>query len=91
MAHYSSLRDALQNENVYESNNSTNKMQQFHKYYLTFVCGSTYFGRLPAHHQEHTTALGASGLTVGEQGLVRCWAWSARPRPTNRQPLVTNG
>jgi len=32
MAHYSSLRDALQNENVYESNNSTNKMKQFHKF-----------------------------------------------------------
>jgi hypothetical protein len=24
---------------------------------------------LPAHHQEHTTALGASGLTVGEKRL----------------------
>jgi hypothetical protein len=30
------------------------------------LCGSTCFGRLPTHHQEHTTALGASGLTVGE-------------------------
>jgi len=28
------------------------------------MCGSTCFGRLPAHHQEHTTALGASGITV---------------------------
>jgi len=33
------------------------------------MCGSTCFGRLPAHHQEHTTALGASGLTVAEQRL----------------------
>ena len=36
-------------------------------YYLTFMCGSTCFGRLPAHHQEHTTALGASGFTVGRK------------------------
>jgi hypothetical protein len=43
-------------------------------YYLTFMCGSTCFGRLPAHHQEHTTALEASGFTVGERRLERCWA-----------------
>ena len=48
-------------------------------YYLTFMCGSTCFGRLPAHHQEHTTALGASGLTAGEQRLERCWSWSGLP------------
>jgi len=45
-------------------------MQQFHKfisqvYYLKFICGSTCFGRLHAHHQELTTALTASGFTVG--------------------------
>jgi len=34
-------------------------------YYLTFTCGSTCFGRLHAHHQELTTALLASGFTVG--------------------------
>jgi len=45
-------------------------------YYLMFMCGSTCFGRLPAHHQEHTTALGASGFTVGEWQLERCWLWS---------------
>jgi len=41
-------------------------MQQFHKfvYYSTFICGSTCFGRLSAHHQERKTALGASGFTV---------------------------
>jgi hypothetical protein len=33
-------------------------------YYLAFS-GSTYFGRLPAHHQELTTALTASVFTVG--------------------------
>jgi len=33
------------------------------------MCGLTCFGRLPAHHQEHTTALGVSGFTVGEQLL----------------------
>jgi len=40
-------------------------MQQFHKFiYFTFMCGSTCFGRLSAHHQERTTALEASGFTV---------------------------
>ena len=28
------------------------------------------------------TALGASGFTVGEWRLERCWSWSGRPRPT---------
>ena len=47
-------------------------------YYLTFMCGSTCFGRLSARHQERTTALGASGFTVGEWRLERCWSWSGR-------------
>jgi hypothetical protein len=34
-------------------------------YYLTFMYGSTCFGRFSAHYQERTTALGASGSTVG--------------------------
>ena len=34
---------------------------------MTLMCGSTSFGRLPAHHQEHTTALGASAFTVAEK------------------------
>ena len=33
--------------------------------------GSAYFGHLPAHHQERTTALGASGFTVGGKRLER--------------------
>jgi hypothetical protein len=32
---------------------------------LMFMCGSTCFGRLHAHHQELTTALSASGFTIG--------------------------
>jgi len=32
---------------------------------LSFMCGSTCFGRFLAHHQELTTALAASGFTVG--------------------------
>jgi len=50
------------------------------------MCGSTCFGRLPAHHQERTTALGASGLTIVGHGLA-----PARPRPTTLQPLPSNG
>jgi len=34
-------------------------------YYFIFMCGSTCFGRFLAHHQELTTALAASGFTVG--------------------------
>ena len=34
-------------------------------YYFTFMCGSTCFGGLHAHHQELTIALAASGFTVG--------------------------
>jgi hypothetical protein len=47
-------------------------------YYLKFMSGSAFFGRLNAHHKEHTTALGASGFTVREQRLERCWSWSSR-------------
>jgi hypothetical protein len=55
-----------QNPRNYDSNKLTNKMQQFRKfYYLTFMCGSTCFGRFLAHHQELTTALSTSGFTVG--------------------------
>jgi hypothetical protein len=42
------------------------------------MCGSTCFGRLPAHHQEHKTTLGASGFTVGEKRLERRWSWPGR-------------
>jgi hypothetical protein len=62
-------------------------------YYLTFMRGSTCFGRLPAHHREHATALGASGFTVGGKRLERRWSWygrPARPRPTMLQPLPSN-
>jgi len=51
-------------------------LQFFQVYYLTFMCGSTCFGRLPAHHQEHTNTLAASGITVRERRSERCWSWS---------------
>ena len=57
-------------------------------YYSTFICGSTCFGRLSAHHQEHTTALGASGSTFGRKRLERCWSWSGRTT-TNNAPAVS--
>jgi len=43
------------------------------------MCGSTCFGRLPTHRQEHTAALGASGFTIGRKWLERCWSWSGQP------------
>jgi len=62
-------------------------MQQFHKFfYLTFMCGSTCFGRLSAHHQECTTAPRASGSTVGVWWLERCWPWSMTT--TNNAPTT---
>jgi hypothetical protein len=33
------------------------------------MCGSTCFRHTPPHHQQHTTALGVSGFTVGEKWL----------------------
>jgi hypothetical protein len=39
------------------------------------MCGSTCFGRLSAHHQERTTALGTSDFTVEAWRLERCWSW----------------
>jgi len=60
-------------------------------YYLTFMYGPTCFGRPSAHHQERITALGASGFTVGEWRLERCWSWSGRPRPTTLQLPLFNG
>jgi hypothetical protein len=39
-------------------------------YYLKFMRGSKSFGCLPAHHQELTTALEASGFTVVGRGLA---------------------
>jgi len=60
---------------INNSNNLTNKIATVSQdYYLTFMYGSTCFGRLSALHQEHTTALGASGFTVGEKRLERCWS-----------------
>jgi hypothetical protein len=37
-------------------------------YYLTFMCRSTWFGRLHTHHQELTIALTASGFTFERGG-----------------------
>ena len=39
----------------------------------------------------YTTALGASGFTVGGKQLECCWSWSGRPRPTMLQPLLSDG
>jgi hypothetical protein len=51
-------------------------------YYLTFMCGSTCFGHLFAHHQERTTTLGASGFTVGALLVVVCQVM--RKQSTNK-------
>jgi hypothetical protein len=43
------------------------------------MCGSTCFGRLPAYHQEHATALGAYERLVG-RGLA---GYEETPFPHN--------
>jgi len=45
--------------------------------HLVSMCGSKCFGRLPVHHQEHTTTLGVFGLTVGVQRPEQCLSCSA--------------
>jgi hypothetical protein len=76
--HPSSLLCLIQ-DFLNSDSNKSNKMQVSQVYcYLKFMCGSTCLGRLPAHHQEHTTALGASAFTVGVKRLERCWSWSGK-------------
>ena len=58
----------------YNSNKSTKKMQQFHKFITWCLCVAQHVWGVSAHHQEHTTALGASGFTVGVWWLERCWS-----------------
>ena len=61
-------------------------------YYLTFVCRSTCFGCLHAHHQELTTALTASGFTVGgfvlAALLVVVWQNTTNNVATTNAPTV---
>jgi len=53
---------------------------------LTFICRSTCFGRLHAHHQE--LALTTSGFTLerGGSSVVGRGRGLARPRPTTLLP-----
>jgi hypothetical protein len=60
-------------------------------YFLTFMCGSTCFGRLSAHHEERRTALEAPGFTVGAWRLEGFWSWSAdydQQRSKRHAPMV---
>jgi hypothetical protein len=47
------------------------------------IHGLTCFECLPAHHQEHTTAPGASAFTAGEQRPEHWWSWSGQTVTTN--------
>ena len=50
-------------------------------YYLTFMCGSTCFGRLLAHHREHTTALGLAGNNLPDHDQQRSSRFSPTAKP----------
>jgi hypothetical protein len=51
------------------------------------MCGSTCFGRLSTHHLERTTALEASGFTVGTL-LVVVWPDHDQQRSNRHAPTV---
>jgi hypothetical protein len=52
------------------------------------MCGSTRFGRFSAHHQKPTTALGASGFTVGAWRLKSCWSRPVRCWATHKRQVI---
>jgi len=65
-------------------------MQQFSQvYYLTCMFRSTRFGRLHAHHQELTTALTASGLTLKRGGSSVVGRGLAGQTTTNNAATTT--
>jgi hypothetical protein len=76
------IHQCFQSQTKHNSDRSTNKMQQFHVYYLTFMCGSPCFGRHSAHHQGRTIALGASGFTDGAWLLVVVYQTTTKSAPT---------
>jgi hypothetical protein len=67
------------------------RCNSFKSLLLDFMYGSTCFGRPSAHHQERTTAIRASGFTVGIWRLERCWSWSGITcqTTTNNFPTAT--
>jgi hypothetical protein len=68
-------------------------MQLFHKFITRrFMCGSTCFGRLHAHHQELITALTASGFTVGALVVAALMVvvWLVTSQTTTINAATTN-
>jgi len=64
-------------------------MQQFHKFIcLTLMRGSTCFERLLAHHQEHTTALEASGYSLPDHDQQRSIHHSPTVKPEAPSAVV---
>ena len=66
----------------YDSNKSTNKMQQFRKFITWRLCVAQHVsGASMPIIRTSTTAVAASGFTVGEKRLARCWSYSGRLSP----------
>jgi hypothetical protein len=59
------IKDTIQIIQTTRCNSYTSLLLDVYVWLYTFRAS-------PAHHQGHTTALGASGFTVGEQRLERC-------------------
>jgi hypothetical protein len=62
----------------YDSNNQPTRCNNPTSLLLDVYVWLNMFRASPPHHQERTTALGASGFIVGGKRLERCWSWSGR-------------
>ena len=65
-------------------------MQQLLKF-ITWCSAQHVLGVLTPIIRSSTTAVAASGFTVGAWWWQCCWSWSGRPRPTALLPACSNG
>ena len=61
------------------SNKSPTRCNSFPVYFLTFIYGSTCFGRFPTHHQELNDCSGSLWFYLRIVVTVVLFSWSGRP------------